>query len=122
MAILEEFRGTAGFLVSEANNMYRSREEEIVNATGAALLPGTIMGKVTGSGEYVRHNAGASNGSQTEAGILFEAIAEGEVQKRTLVVRDAEVVGAHLTYEDGADAAQITATNAALKALGIIVR
>lgn len=118
---LNSTRGSAGFLVSEANGMYRSRDVGTV-AAGAApgLAVGTILGKLTAGGNYVAYAPGGSDGSQTIAGILWEA-AIGTV-KKTIVTRDAEVNGAHLVYQAGAnDAAKATA-NAALKALGIIVR
>lgn len=121
MAQLNETRGTANFLVSEANGMYRSREVGTV-AAGAApgLSAGTILGKLTAGGNFVRYDPSGEDGSQTIAAILFEA-AVGTV-KKALVVRDCEVNGAHLIYQNGAnDAAKATA-NAALKALGIIVR
>lgn len=121
MAILTDHRGTANFLVSEANGMYRSRDEGVV-AAGAlpGLLAATILGKLTAGGNYVRYDPAATTGAQTIAGILFED-AVGTV-KKTIVTRDAEVNGAHLIYQNGAnDAAKATA-NAALKALGIIVR
>lgn len=121
MAQLNETRGTANFLVSEANGMYRSRDAGTV-AAGAApgLIAGTILGKLTAGGNFVAYDSAASNGAQTIAGILFEA-AVGTV-KKTIVTRDCEVNGAHLVYPAGAnDAAKATA-NAALKALGIIVR
>lgn len=121
MAQLNETRGTANFLVSEANGMYRSRDVGTV-AAGAApgLLAGTILGKLTAGGNFVAYNPGGADGSQTIAGVLFEA-AVGTV-KRTIVTRDCEVNGAHLIYQAGAnDAAKATA-NAALKGLGIIVR
>ena len=121
MTQLNETRGTANFLVSEANGMYRSRDEGTV-AAGATpgLIAGTILGKLTAGGNYVAYDPAAATGAQTIAGILFEA-AVGTV-KRTIVTRDCEVNGAHLVYQAGAnDAAKATA-NAALKALGIIVR
>lgn len=121
MATLTDHRGTANFLISEASGMYRSRDEVVV-AAGATpgLLAGTILGKLTAGGNYVRYDPAASTGAQTIAGILFED-AVGTV-KKTVVTRDAEVNGAHLIYQTGAnDAAKATA-NAALKALGIIVR
>ena len=121
MAQLNENRGTANFLVSEANGMYCSRDEGTV-AAGAApgLLAGTILGKLTTGGNYVAYDPAASTGAQTIAGILFEA-AVGTV-KRTIVTRDAEVNGAHLIYQSGANAAAKATANAALKALGLIVR
>ena len=110
----------AEFLVSEANG-YRSREAVTVVAA-ADLEPGTILGRITANGNYVRHDAAAGDGSQTEAGILLEAIASGVTDSRTIIARDAEVSGADLTYEAGADQAQIDASNAALAGLGIAVR
>lgn len=121
MAQLDEKRGTANFIVSEANGMYRSRDQVTV-AAGVApgLLAGTILGKLTAGGNYVAYDPAASTGAETIAGILFEA-AVGTV-KRTAVVRDAEVNGAHLIYQAGANAAAKATANAALTALGIIVR
>lgn len=120
MAILVETIHTAGFIVSEAQGMYRSREQVTV-AGGAApgLLPGTILGLVTG-GNYVQYAPGATDGSQTVAGILFEAVVG--TAKRTIVARSAQVVGGNLTYPAGSNAAAIATANAGLKSLGIIVR
>ena len=120
MTILTEGARTAEFLISEANG-FRSRDEEIVDATGGALDPGTVLGKVTASGKYVRHAAGAADGSQNEAGVLYEGIGAVE-DTRVVVKRDAEVAQTELTYESGADAGQITTSNAALAALGVVVR
>jgi hypothetical protein len=121
MAILTEGVRTAGFLVSEANGMYRSRDEvTVVGGTTPGLAAGTILGKLTADGNFVAYDPGAATGAQTIAGVLYEG-AIGTVT-RTVVTRDAEVVGAHLIYQSGAnDAAKATA-NAALAALGIIVR
>ena len=111
---------TGEHLHSEAES-YRSREAVTVNGgADPGLVPGTILGKITGTGVYVRHDSGAADGSQNIAGILYEG-AVGTVE-RTVHVRACQVVGAHLTYEDGADAAAKTAANTALAALGIVVR
>lgn len=120
MAALKQGRLNAAFLHSEAEG-YRSRDEETVDATGGALEAGTILGKVTASGKFVRHDAGASDGSENEAGILLIGIGEEEA-RRTVIKRDCEVVQSELTYEAGVDTAQENASNAALAALGIIVR
>lgn len=120
MAILTEGKLDAGFLISEANS-YRSRDEVTVVATGSTLEPGTVLGKLTATGKFVRHDAGAANGAEDEAGILLIKISEEEAF-RAVIARDAEVMESELTYEAGADAAQVTASNAALAALGIIVR
>jgi hypothetical protein len=119
MTTLNEPRATAEFLISEANG-YRSREEgNVVGGAAPGLVAGTVLGQLA-NGNYARHTVGASDGSQTIKGILFET-AVGTVS-RTVIVRDAEVVGAHLNYSAGADAAAKATANAALRALGIIVR
>ena len=121
MAILTDLRGTAGFIVSEAANIYRSREQATV-AAGAApgLEPGTILGRLTANGNYVALNTGASTGAEDVSGILFEG-AIGTVDK-TVVVRDCEVNVHALIYPAGANDAAKTTINAALAELGIIVR
>lgn len=125
MAILTQPRLNAEFLISEAND-WRSRDEVTVSVPDGGYETGTILGKITASGKYVRHNAAAVDGSEAEAGILLIAQANGSGAAAdadcTIIARDAEVEGDELTYEVGADAAQITTSNTALAALGIIVR
>lgn len=126
MAILTEGTRKAEFLVSEASD-WRSRDEVVVTVpANTTYASGTILGQVTASGKFTRHAAGAANGSESEAGVLFEPLvnATGSAidYDVTNIARDAEVNGAELTYEDGADAAQVTTSNTALAALGIIVR
>lgn len=111
---------TAEFLRSEANGD-RSRAVGTVDATGGALVAGTVLGQVTASGKYIRHDTGAADGSEDAVAILYEGIGAEEAE-RTLIVRDAEVLAAHLTYEASATSNEITAVNTALAALGIIVR
>ncbi|MCK9513527.1 MAG: head decoration protein [Pigmentiphaga sp.] len=73
-------------------------------------------------GDYTRHTLGESDGSQTVAGILFEEVAPGATEERTITCRDCEVNGAHLIYAAGSTGANIDTANAALLALGIVVR
>lgn len=126
MAILTEGARKAEFLVSEAND-WRSRDQVTVTVpANTTFAPGTVLGKLTASGKFVRHNAGLDTGAEDESGILFHGVTnDGESAAdfdATIVARDAEVNGSDLIYEDGADGTQETASNAALAALGIIVR
>jgi len=126
MDIQVKSQGNASFIVSEANG-HRSREAVTVTVpANTTLEAGTVLGKITASSKYVRHAAGAADGSQNEAGALYETLVNATASPVdhtvTAVLRDAEVNGGDLTYEVGADAAQITASDAALAALGIIVR
>jgi hypothetical protein len=126
MATLTKIQSNASFIVSESNG-YRSRDDVTVTVPATTTYAaGTILGKITASGKYVRHAAGATDGSENEAGVLYETLVNttgsGVDNASVSMARDAEVNGSELTYEVGADAAQITASNLALKALGIIVR
>ena len=127
MTILTE--GTRGyaFLVSEAGNMYRSRQEVTVTVpANSTIVPGTIMGQITTGGIYIAQLAAASNGSQTPAGLLLvpQTNATGSPidVSATIIARDAEVVKTEITYDPAANAAAILAADVALAALGIIVR
>jgi hypothetical protein len=84
------------------------------------LAAGTVLGKVTASDTYNVYNPASTDGTQTVAAILFEAGKAGD--KRTATTRDAEVKTAKLVWFAGANATQINAGLAALKALGIIAR
>ena len=126
MATLTKIQSNASFIVSESNG-YRSRDAVTVTVPASTTYAaGTLLGKITASGKYVRHAAGADNGSEDEAGVLYETLVNttgsGVDNASVSMARDAEVNGSELTYEVGADASQITASNLALRALGIIVR
>jgi hypothetical protein len=126
MATLQKRQATASFIVSESNG-FRSRDDVTVTVPAdTTLSAGTVLGKITATGKFVRHDVAATNGSQNEAGVLFETIvnttASGVDYASVNFARDAELNGHELTYEVGADSAQIIASDLALKALGIIVR
>lgn len=112
---MTEARRTGEFLLSEATGT-RSREEVTIAAAAAALVAGTVVGKITASGKYVAYSNGASDGSETAAGILYAAVADSAAdQKAVIIARDAEVAETHLTGSDANGKAD-------LLALGIIVR
>jgi hypothetical protein len=118
MAILTEANRTAEFIQSEANG-YRSRDVQAFDSTtnwaGAAIPAGQVYAIV--GGVAVAWDGDAINGSETAAGILFEAVDAGATVDRTVITRDAEVKRYKLTA-DGT-ASQLDAT---LLALGIVVR
>lgn len=127
MTILTEGSRKAEFMVSEAND-WRSRDGGTVTVpANTTLEAGTVMGQQTSGDKFVRHDSdGTDDGRRAEAGILFANLVNDTGSAvdmdATIVTRDCEVKGDQLTYEDGADAAAITASNTALAALGIIVR
>lgn len=112
---LTEARRTGEFLISEANGT-RSREPITVDAAAASLAAGTVLGKVTATGQYVAYSNVAVDGSEVAAGILYAAVdATAADAPGVIIARDAEVAEVHLT---GIDAA----AKVDLAALGIIVR
>lgn len=126
MAILTKGVTSAQFIVSEASGN-RSREAVTVTVpANTTYSAGTIMGQITASSKYVRHAAGASDGSETEAGVLLmnlvNTTGSGADFDGVIIARDAEVRESDLTYEVGADASQETTSQAALATLGIITR
>lgn len=115
MTTLVETRHTGEYLLSEAEGTL-SREQVTVTQSGAAILSGTVMGKITATSKYIPYLNGAVDGSEVAAGILYTALpaATGDV-KAVLHVRLAEVATADLTGLDANGTAD-------LKALNIIVR
>lgn len=113
--VFTEGKHTAEFLLTEGNGTI-SREEGNLDVSAAALVPGTVLGKVTATGDLVAYANGASDGSQTAVGILYAAAPDVAVdQKVVYIARHAEVIGAQLT---GLDAPAIVD----FAALGIVIR
>ena len=113
---LSEGKYTGEFLLSEANGT-RSREEVVIAAAAGAMVPGTVVGKITASGKYVAYDeVRTDDGHRVAAGVLYHEVTDSaEDQKAVIIARDAEVNGDELT---GSDANGIVD----LKAVGIIVR
>lgn len=123
-------KGTAAFLVSEANG-YRSREAVTftISADDVTDFPdgipaGLVLGQITSSGKYVRCDPSTSGTGQDDASaILFERIdapTAGDVTV-TAIVRDAEVVASKLTHSDFSPD-NTTVEVADLATVGIIAR
>jgi hypothetical protein len=115
-----------GFIQSESNG-FRSRDQITIHGgyTGAvALLPGTVLGKLTSGGRYVPSAATGSDGSETAFAILFDYVdpTGGDVIA-AVISRDAEVRADDLTYDASVnDGTKQAAKVAQLADVGIIVR
>lgn len=118
--ILIENRHAAQFVFSMANG-HRSVDEATVDATSGALEAGTLLGLVTATSAFVRHDPAATDGSEVVAGILYNEM-DDVSEAQTVFIRDGEVIEANLIYSDAATPAQKTTANEELKALGILVR
>lgn len=108
------------FLVSEGNGQI-SREQVTVAIAGSVALPsGTVLGRVTASGKYVKYDdAGTDDGRRTAVAVLMTGLPGVNGDARAAVIaRNAEVFGAMLNGGAGVDANG----RADLAAVGIIVR
>ncbi len=113
--MLTQGKNTAEFMLSEGNGSI-SREQVVISSAAGALVPGTVLGKITVGGEYVAYSNGASDGSEVAAGILYAKAPDSAAdQKAVAIVRHAEVIASELTGLD-------TAARADLLALGIVCR
>lgn len=103
------------FLLSEASGM-RSRDTVTLAANAAPIQAGTLLGKVTASGNLIPYSNVAADGSQQAVAILRNYVPISTTPtKQTAFTRDCEVDSFFLT---GADAPGITD----LALLGVVVR
>ena len=112
---------TGEFLVSEAEGT-RSRDQLTVTISGGVALPsGTVLGKITATGKYLKPTTGAADGSQTAAAVLLTDLgattANGDYQT-VAITRDAEVISSLLNGGTG----PLAGAAASLATVGIIVR
>lgn len=101
MTVLTELNHVGEFLLAEAEG-FISREAVTVTVSGTTpWVSGTLLGKITATSKYIKYSNGASDGSQTVAGILYNELAPvaGDI-KATIIANDAEVIGAKLTGSD----------------------
>lgn len=106
------------FLLTDAGTY--SRDQEVVTVAGSVALPsGTVLGKITATGKYIKQVDAAVDGSQNAAAILGTPLQGANGDYKSLVfTRDCEVIGNRLNGGSGPS----TAAKASLKTLGIIVR
>lgn len=114
MPVTEGIHGPE-FLLSEANGT-QSREVVTIAAAAPAMVPGTLVGKITASGKYREYSNASSDGSEVAVGVLYSTVADKAVDQRAVIVaRDAEVMRSALTGWD-------TMGGADLRELGIYAR
>ena len=121
MATQTETRHGGEFLISEAAG-HRSREE-ITVVSGQNLPAGSVIGKITATGKYKDYDNATTDGSESAAGILYDAVDASAADKiGVAIVRDAEVDGDVINWNAEVPGADQTAGIADLLAVGIIVR
>lgn len=113
----------AAFIASEANGT-RSRDPILIAQGTGTVQPGTVLGRITASGQYVPLNLSASDGSEVAAGVLFDAVARNAsaAVRGVGVVRDAELDGFELIWPTGITDPQKATAIAQLELRGLVVR
>lgn len=120
MAVKTEGKWAGEAIVSEANG--RRSRDVITVITGQNLGAMRVLGKITASGKYTAVAPAAGDGSQTAAGILYDAVDASAADKAGVaLLRDCEVNNGELDW-GALNAGQITTARGQLATLGIIVR
>ena len=88
-------------------------------AASLDIKRGTVLGKITATGNYTPSLAAAEDGSQTPVTVLFEDAVTGEEGGIGIVMLTGEVLGDALTIGTGHTA---TSVKAALRPHSIFVR
>jgi len=122
MPVLHEPVHLSDLLKYEAPNLY-SRDEVIV-AAGQSLALGAVVGRVAATREIVALDPTASDGRETVAGVLIEAVVTAATERRRSVIvsRHAIVFGGALVLPTPLSSEQTAAALAQLAALGVLVR
>jgi hypothetical protein len=111
---------------TEIPQLFSRDQITLANAGGSAvtLLSGTILGKLTTSGNFVQVAPAASDGSQTAAGLLLldTVVPASGTAAAVAITRDAVVADTGIIYPAGATTNQKTAAVQQLAALGVITR
>ncbi len=83
-----------------------------------------VAADATAQDQYVALSLTATDGSQTPAGLVYDAVTTGagETVEAVLIARDAEVNGNLIAYPEDATDDEKAAVRVALKTRGIIVR
>lgn len=123
MAAVEYNTKRSGCYLGETAALNIVNEEIIVASGAGALLPGTVLGKITASGKYVLHDVALANGAQNAAAILFHEVdaTDADVTTVATVNGPATINGNMLTFKTGIADADRTAAIAALRAKGLKV-
>jgi len=121
MPVQNESNYLGDWLKFEEDNLY-SRDEVTV-ASGQNLATGTVVGIITTSGKVTQLAPGASDGSESAAGVLVGNVdATAGDQPGVIVARHAICSDKGLTWPGSITGPQKAAALSQLKALGILVR
>lgn len=120
--LTEDLRRAGHYIVSESNG-YRSREQGFLASGSGVVAAGSVVGKVTATGQFKLYDPTANDGTETAVAINYEGKdATAEAQRVTFTIRDTEIHSAVLTWADGITEEQKTTAMQALSERGIVGR
>ncbi len=121
MPVQTESNHLGDWLKYEEDNLY-SRDEVTV-ISGQNLATGTVVGVITASGKVTQLAPGASDGSETAAGVLVNAVdASAADRPGVIIARHAICSDKGLVWPAAITGPQKAAAISQLKSLGILVR
>ena len=110
------------YIIHEASG-WRSRDQAMLASGSGVCRAGTVLGRVTASGEYAPLDPDGTDGTETAAAVLYEERdATSAAQRCVVTARDTEVHGAVLAFADGTTEAEEEAAFGELAGQGIVVR
>lgn len=113
----------AGHFVSGDCEPNQCNDHIILKASAGALVAGTVLGKVTATGQYALHDPALADGTEVAAAILWDDRPNVAATQRAVgVFRNAVVNGNALTWKAGITTPQRNAAIAALAANALMVR
>jgi hypothetical protein len=117
-------RGRGHYRIGDARENI-STEEIVIAANSGDMAAGTVLGKVTASGQYAGYDPAALDGTEDpdEAIILYNEVADSAAtQKAVGDVRDVAVNGNALTWPNAATANEKAAVEASMAVRSLLVR
>lgn len=121
MTTLTEGKTAGDFLLFEEDDHYS--REVVTIAAGADLEPGTVLGKVTATGKFVRSVENALDGTQVAAAVLLTPAkaATADVTDAVVIIRHARVRRGGMIWDATYDTTvKRDSAMAELKTLGIL--
>jgi hypothetical protein len=120
MPVYTEPQRAAEHLVTEVGSISRDTVTIPANTT---LKAGAVVARLTSGGAFKEFTPGASDGSETAAGVLLtDVTTEGSSGLAIIHARLCEVDSSKLVWKSGITTNQKNAGIASLRALNIIVR
>jgi len=114
----------AGHFVSGPNDPNQANDHIVIKASADAMVAGQVLGKVTATGQYAKHDPALADGSEVAAAILWADAEDVAATRRVAAVTRGPTVanGNALTFKTGITVPQRDAAVAALAAKGLMIR